>query len=152
MSRMLPSGEHTLRVMRESDLDAVLVIEQASFSSPWKRDHFIHEITAPHSTPLVAECSGAISGYLCLTALFEEAQILDIAVLPEQRGRGVARLLLEYAFSLAREKGAEFVSLEVRETNEAALYLYERLGFLRTGRRTRYYEAMNDAVLMEKIL
>ncbi|HEX9079995.1 MAG TPA: ribosomal protein S18-alanine N-acetyltransferase [Desulfuromonadaceae bacterium] len=141
-----------IRSMRESDLDAVLAIEEASFPLPWRRDHFLHELGAPHAFPLVAEADGALVGYLCLMSLFEEAQILDVAVDPQQRGKGVARMLMEHAFAVAREQGAEFMALEVRASNVPAIALYERLGFARTGTRRGYYEGKEDAVLMEKTL
>ena len=148
------SGQETIaiRPMIEPDLDAVLVIEQASFPAPWKRDHFLHEIAAPHSYPFVAECNGMVAGYVCVTALFEEAQILDIAVDPAMRGRGIALMLMERAFSQARDKGAEVMALEVRSSNLAAIALYEMLGFARCGLRASYYEGVDDAVLMEKAL
>ena len=98
--------------MAEADLDAILAIEHASFSVPWKRDHFAHELAAPYSFPFVAEHAGVIIGYVCLMSLFEEAQILDIAVAPDQRGRGIARLLMDYAIIVAREKRAELLALK----------------------------------------
>jgi ribosomal-protein-alanine acetyltransferase len=85
-------------------------------------------------------------------SLFEEAQILDIAVAPEQRGRGIARILMDCAISVAREKGAELLALEVRASNGAAITLYKRCGFVRTGLRQKYYEGRDDAVLMEMSL
>ena len=141
-----------IRPMAEAGLDAVLSIEQASFPSPWNREHFLHEIAAPHSFPFVAECDGIILGYVCLMSLFEEAQILDIAVAPEQRGKGIARLLMDHAIMTAREKRAEVLVLEVRASNISAITLYERCGFVRTGIRSKYYEGVDDAVLMEKSL
>jgi ribosomal-protein-alanine N-acetyltransferase len=148
------SGQETIiiRPMTAPDLDAVLSIEQASFPLPWKRDHFLHEITAPHSYPFIAECNGMLAGYVCVTALFEEAQILDVAVAPAMRGRGIAGILMERAFSLAREKAAGVMTLEVRSSNLAAIALYDSLGFVRTGLRVRYYEGKDDAVLMERVL
>ena len=141
-----------VRPMTGDDLDAVLTIEQVSFSTPWCRDHFEHEITAPHSFPYVAEYNGTIVGYVCLMSLFEEAQILDIAVVPEQRGRGIAQLLMDHAVAVAREKEAELLALEVRASNRAAIALYGRCGFVRTGIRLNYYEGRDDAVLMAKNL
>jgi ribosomal-protein-alanine N-acetyltransferase len=149
---MLGQETINIRPMIETDLDAVLAIEQASFPSPWKRDHFLHEIAAPHSYPFVAEYNDMLVGYVCVTALFEEAQIMDLAVDPAMRGRGIALLLMKHAFILAREKGAEVMSLEVRSTNAAAIALYESLGFIRTGCRSKYYEGKDDAVLMDKYL
>ncbi len=151
--RSMPTQPGTLiRPMAEADLDAILAIEQASFSVPWKRDHFAHELAAPYSFPFVAEHAGVIIGYVCLMSLFEEAQILDIAVAPDQRGRGIARLLMDYAIIVAREKRAELLALEVRSTNSSAITLYERCGFVRTGVRSKYYEGRDDAVLMELAL
>jgi len=138
--------------MAPADLDAILNIEQASFSVPWQREHFEHEMAAPHSFPFVAESSGSIVGYVCLMSLFEEAQILDIAVAPQQRGKGIAQLLMDHAVAVAREKKAEVLALEVRSTNSSAITLYERCGFVRTGVREKYYEGRDDAVLMEKCL
>jgi ribosomal-protein-alanine N-acetyltransferase len=149
---MFGPGTIAIRPMEESDLDAVMAIEQASFPAPWQRVHFQHELSAPHSFPFVAAADGAVAGYVCLMSLFEEAQILDIAVDPRQRGRGIARRLMERAFVVARAQGAEFVALEVRASNAAAIALYERLGFVRTGVRRGYYEGKEDAVLMERSL
>ncbi len=143
----------TIRPMQDSDLSAVLEIERRSYPHPWKRDHFLHELSAPHSFPFVAfDESGAVVGYLCLMSLFEEAQVLNLAVAPEQRGRGVGRLLMERAVELAREKGAGYLALEVRSSNVAAIGLYESFGFIRCGLRPCYYEGVEDAVLMEKPL
>lgn len=150
MRPMNQSSFPIVRPMNHADLDAVLAIERASFPAPWHREHFEHEISAAYSFPFVAEQDDIIMGYVCVMSLFEEAQILDIAVAPELRGRGVARRLLEYAILVAREKGAEVLALEVRASNGAAITLYERCGFVRTGVRVKYYEGRDDAVLMEK--
>ena len=141
-----------VRQMVEDDIDAVMAIEVVSYPAPWKHEHFRDEIAARYSWPFVAVCDGEVVGYVCLMSLFEEAQILNIAVSPSQRGKGIARILLEFAFSLALEKEAETMSLEVRASNGAALWLYEKLGFIRVGIRARYYESNEDAILMEKPL
>lgn len=138
-----------IRPMTEADLDAVLLIEKSSFPLPWKREHFLHEIGAPHSYPYVAELDGKIAGYVCLMSLFEEAQILDIAVDAAQRGSGIGRFLMEKAFEVALEKGAEVMALEVRESSAPAIGLYQALGFKRVGIRANYYESRENAVLME---
>jgi ribosomal-protein-alanine N-acetyltransferase len=135
--------------MIEADLERVLIIESASFSTPWKLEHFATELEARYSFPYVAVVDDSIVGYVCLMSLFEEAQILDIAVDPSQRGKGIARLLLSHAISVAREKDAEVLALEVRSSNIAAISLYERCGFVRSGLRYKYYEGRDDAVLMK---
>ena len=141
-----------VRPMTEADLERVLEIETASFPNPWKREHFVDELDALHSFPFVAVADKSIVGYVCLMSLFEEAQILDIAVDPGQRGRGVALRLLEHAVAVARGKNAEQISLEVRASNVSAIKLYEKCGFVCTGLRQKYYEGSEDAVLMEKRL
>jgi len=141
-----------VRPMTDGDLDAVMAIEVESSASPWNYEHFQHELTAPHSWPLVAVEVSRIIGYICLMSLFEEAQILNIAVLPDRRGRGVAKMLLERAISRALDAGAEVMALEVRASNSNAIALYERFGFKQVGIRTRYYDAAEDAILMEKII
>ena len=141
-----------IRPMTEADLDQILAIEQSSFTTPWKREHFESELSGRYSFPYVAESGGRIAGYVCLMSLFEEAQILDIAVSPDQRGRGVALALMEHACAVAREKQAEVLALEVRASSVAAIALYHRTGFRRVGVRHNYYDASEDAILMEKNL
>lgn len=140
------------RPMRDSDLDGVMAIELASYPAPWKREHFIQEIYSHTSFPFVVLFEEMIVGYLCLMSLFEEAQVLNIAVAPQQRGMGIARTLMELAVTTAREKGAEMLVLEVRESNTAAIKMYEAFGFVRYFVRKGYYEGKEDALLMEKIL
>jgi ribosomal-protein-alanine N-acetyltransferase len=146
---MLTPFEISIRLMMEADLEQVLIIETASFPAPWKREHFVSELNGRHSFPFVATAESSIVGYVCLMSLFEEAQILDIAVDPQQRGRGIARLLMDHAISVARAHSAEVLALEVRSSNIAAITLYEQCGFVRSGLRQKYYEGRDDAVLME---
>lgn len=152
MSPMSEPGTVYIRPMAKPDLDGVMAIEQVSYPTPWRREHFQQEIYSHTSFPCVAVLDEMVVGYVCLMSLFEEAQILNIAVAPQQRGRGVARMLLELAVSTARERGAEVLVLEVRESNAAAIRLYEEFGFVRYFVRKGYYEGKEDALLMEKLL
>jgi len=77
---------------------------------------------------------------------------MDIAVAPEHRAKGVGRMLLEQAIAVAREKGAERLVLEVRQSNVPAIRLYEYFGFVEYFVRRGYYEGKEDALLMEKAL
>lgn len=142
----------SIRPMAEADLDQVSRIEQASYPVPWRREHFIQELHSPLSAPFVAVRDQEVVGYLCLMSLFEEAQVLNVAVAPEQRGNGIARMLLEVAVATARQRGAEVLVLEVRESNRVAIALYESFGFVRYFVRPGYYEGTEDAILMEKPL
>ena len=140
----------TIRPMTEGDLTQVVAIEQHSFPHPWTIEHFRDELRSPHAYPLVAATAdGVIAGYLCPSLVLDEGEILDVAVREEYRGRGIGRLLTETALKGLRERGALRVSLEVRTSNEAAIALYRHLGFTVTGRRKRYYENGEDALLMD---
>ena len=139
----------TVRPMLEQDLAQVVAIEQACFPRPWTSEHFRHELIAAGSLPLVATLDDAIQGYLCLSIIQDEAEVLDIAVAPYARGCGIAVLLMDHGLSLARERGVERLFLEVRSSNDSAIGLYERYGFRRAGIRKQYYEGKEDALIME---
>lgn len=142
--------EITIRPMTEADLDEVLALENASFPSPWSRDHFRSEIVSPLAFPKVAVCrDGAMAGYICPVLVLDEGEILNVAVRPGLRGRGIGRLLVETVLDEFRQRGAAFVSLEVRPSNTVAVALYESCGFIRRGLRKAYYENGEDAILME---
>ena len=144
------SNNCVICAMKESDLEQVLVIETDSFPHPWSRIHFLDELHSPHSFPLVAlNQDGRVIGYICPMLLMDEGHILDVAVRRESRGSGIGRMLVETVMRECRERGAAFVSLEVRPSNASAITLYTALGFIETGRRKRYYESGEDALLME---
>ncbi|MDD2500239.1 MAG: ribosomal protein S18-alanine N-acetyltransferase [Geobacter sp.] len=141
-----------LRPMIEADLAEVLRIEQACFPRAWTREHFLAEICSERATPVVAELGGQVVGYLCLTVLLDEAEILDVAVDPALQGRGVGAQLVQWACAEAIRQGAMLLRLEVRATSFPAIALYERFGFVRSGLRKAYYEQGVDALLMDKNL
>jgi len=142
--------EISVRALCEKDLETVLAIESASFSRPWTRRHFLDEIESPTGFPLVAQTpDGGIAGYLCLKIVLDEAEILDVAVCDSLRCRGVGRTLVESALTRCRAVGIALLFLEVRVSNQAAISLYRRLGFRESGRRKRYYENGEDAMLMD---
>jgi ribosomal-protein-alanine N-acetyltransferase len=139
--------------MTGADLGQVMLIEQASYPAPWSRQHFLNEIEASYAFPLSAfDSDGRLIGFICPMLILDEGHILNVAVSPEYRGMGVGRLLVERVIEDCRRSSASFVSLEVRVSNHAALRLYHDLGFKETGRRKRYYENGEDAIMMECLL
>lgn len=142
----------TIRPMTEADLDAVLAIERDCFPRPWSREHFRAEVASSRAAAVVALREGQVAGYLCLTVLIDEAEILDVAVMPTRQRSGIGAALLGWACREAALRGAAVLRLEVRATSAPALTLYERFGFVRTGLRKGYYEQGVNAVLMEKNL
>lgn len=134
----------------ETDLDQVLSIEQRSFPHPWLRQHFMDELNSPYAFPLSAfDRSGMLIGYICPMLLLDEGHIMNVAVDPDQRGSGVGRLLVQQVLDDCRAEAASFVSLEVRESNLTAISLYRKMGFAQVGKRKRYYENGEDALMME---
>lgn len=144
--------EITICPMTAADLDQVLEIERKSFPHPWLHQHFIDELSSPYAFPLAAfDPAGRLLGYICPMLLLDEGHILDVAVDPEIRGAGVGRLLVEKVLEECRGNGASFVSLEVRESNLPAIALYRKIGFAEVGKRKRYYENGEDALMMEYV-
>lgn len=139
--------------MRESDLRRVLHIERRSFSIPWSEATFRGLLRRRSAALMVGEEAGEVVGYTVLWFAADEAELGDIAVLPESRGRGLGRWLLEAALAEAARRGARTVYLEVRESNTAARRLYERAGFDTAGVRPDYYtQPTEDAILMTRLV
>jgi len=148
----MDSGEPlTMASMTLDDLDEVLVIERASFQTPWSRSAFRYELTQNRvARSWVVRSGPQLVGYICLWEIGHEIHVTNIAVHPSFRRRGAARALLERTLDDARAAGAELVFLEVRPTNSEALALYESMGFRVIGRRKGYYfDTGEDALVME---
>lgn len=140
----------TIQRMTSCDLDEVMAIESKSFPRPWTREHFVDELDSPRSCPLVARTDDVgIAGYICPMIVLDEGEILDVAVRPDCRGRGIGKALVDRAIHELSARGAKIVCLEVRVSNLSAIGLYRKLGFRESGRRKGYYENGEDAILME---
>jgi ribosomal-protein-alanine N-acetyltransferase len=137
--------ELVLRPMESSDLPAAMQIDSLCFPRPWSERVWREELESPFGYYLVLEEEGEIFGHIGVRHVLDELHITTVAVLPEHRRRGYARILI--GAGLAAFPDARRVHLEVRPTNAAALALYEALGFAITGRRRRYY-GDEDALLM----
>lgn len=154
MTRPLPEGI-SFADLTAADIDAVVEIERQSFDRPWSRNLFLRELESDISRTIVArdaEGHGPILGYVCRWLVVDEVQILNLAVHPDHRRQGLGRALMAYVLDEARERLAVTMTLEVRDGNVAAIELYERLGFKRTGVRRAYYGEGRDGVLMTRSL
>jgi [ribosomal protein S18]-alanine N-acetyltransferase len=132
------------------DIDAVQVVERASFAVPWPANAFRHELTQnKNAYYLVAKEGDHIVGYAGLWLSLDEAHITTFAVLPEYRRRKIGERMLVAVFDRAGKLGAEWLTLEVRASNIGAQKLYEKYGFRPAGVRRRYYSDNNeDAIIM----
>jgi ribosomal-protein-alanine N-acetyltransferase len=147
---MIQEEEIIIEEMREDDLDEVLEIEEASFSDPWSYMMFKSELSNPISHPWVARSvSGMLAGYICFWIVETEAHVLNLAVHPMHRQKGIGSRLITASLNYWKRVGVENAYLEVRESNEVARRLYERIGFRLITRRPKYYRnPKEDAYVM----
>lgn len=135
--------------MEEKDLDQVCEIENKTFSQPWTREDFSISIKNENHIYIVAEEGNEIAGYCGLWMVAGEGQINNVAVREDFRQKGVGYGMLRYLLELGREKNQDAFTLEVRVGNEAAIRLYEKLGFRSLGIRRGFYEKpKEDANIM----
>lgn len=141
-------GTAGLRTLGYSDLPSVISIERRSFPTPWSLAMFVLELSKPSSICLAAhDPNGEIHGYLICARYDKVWHLMNVAVAPEMRRRGVAAALINEMFQRSGS-GSRF-TLEVRESNQPAIAMYEQLGFQRAGRRQRYYQDNGeDALIM----
>ena len=157
---MIDSGRVILSPMQEGDLDEVLALEQVSFTEPWTRKMFLGELRGnAFAVNVVARAgeagydmgfaAGTLLGYIMFWVVFEELHLMNLAVSPEARRRGLGATLVRHALSAGAERGVRTALLEVRASNLAALALYEGLGFAKKCLRKGYYDRpREDAVIM----
>lgn len=139
------------RKMVPEDADGVEIVEKACFDMPWSRKSFWQEASNDKAYYLLAIDENAddkIIGYTGMWVLFGEAQITNVAVMPEYRNLGIGRKMMKEIIQIAKSKGADAMTLEVRPSNDSALHLYKSLGFKSVGRRRGYYEDGEDAEIM----
>jgi ribosomal-protein-alanine N-acetyltransferase len=139
--------------MSSRDLDQVMVIER-TFSAPWTREMFHQELhQSDVSDNLVAVVGGRVAGYVLWWYVADEVHIVNVAVHPDERRRGIARRLLLDVFERARARGMSIATLEVRVHNAAAIRLYDTPGFRQIAIRKGYYaDNGEDALVMLKAL
>lgn len=138
------------RYMKEEDIDQILEVEQASFTTPWSREAFYNEIyNNKFAVYLVLEEDEKIIGYCGAWIVIDEAHVTNVAVLPEYRGKKLGEALLRKMMTVAMDRGARSMTLEVRVTNHVAQSLYRKLGFQNGGIRKNYYsDNQEDALVM----
>ncbi|OZU87374.1 ribosomal-protein-alanine N-acetyltransferase [Virgibacillus indicus] len=143
-------AEAILRKMELADVDAVMEVEKASFSKPWTIDIFYQEITDnDHAHYFVIEVDKKIIGYIGAWIIIDEAQITNIAILPEYRGYKLGEKLFGYTLKQAMLMGVARLSLEVRKSNIVAQGLYRKFGLVPGGIRKNYYtDDQEDALVM----
>lgn len=146
------SPEIVIEPLRSNaDLDAVLEVEEASFTNPWTRAMYEAELGNPGVAHfrIARERTGRAVGFCSFWLVLDEIHINNLAVLPEYRSRGIGRAMLLRVLGDARALGASRALLEVRRSNEPARRLYESTGFSVAGIRKDYYsQPVEDAIVL----
>lgn len=137
--------------MTAEHVTAVAQLEAICFSDPWSEASVAGELENPLSLWLVAVEDGQVIGYVGSQAVLDAADIMNVAIAPEHRRKGIARLLLLQLEEEMRQKDVASLTLEVRASNLPAQALYEELGYREVGRRPNYYrKPREDALILRK--
>ncbi|MGO9061947.1 MAG: ribosomal protein S18-alanine N-acetyltransferase [Candidatus Binataceae bacterium] len=139
-----------------NDLPRVFEIERLSFAQPWSLNSFRRELSLSFSRLMLAVAGTdpgerVIAGYLCRWLVAGEYHVLNVAVHPDFRQRGIGEALMAEAVAEARARKAQLMILEVRRSNLAARKLYRKFGFEERRLRRNYYGPGEDALVMELI-
>lgn len=133
-------------------LDTLLPVEQQAYSHPWTRGNFIDAMAAGYETQMLVDAQGGLVGYFVAMIVLDEVHLLNITVAPARQRQGWARILLDALALWSRQRQAQWIWLEVRESNVRARSIYAAHGYQEVGLRKNYYP-MHDgprehAVLM----
>ena len=137
--------------MKECHVSAVAELEKICFSDPWSENSVASELKNKLALWLVAEEEGTVAGYIGSQTCGDESDVMNVAVHPDFRRRGIAEALVNALVTELNDIGSHCLTLEVRASNAPAVSLYEKLGFAEIGRRKNYYRnPREDALIMRK--
>ncbi len=139
-----------IRRATEFDCEQIHTIEEASFTNPWSFEGIKKDIKNEVAYYWIATINSEVVGYVGMWDIAKEGQVTTIAVAEKARGRGVARCLINYMISFAKQTNMTSIFLEVRRSNEVAKSLYEGAGFEMIATRKGYYtKPKEDALIFE---
>jgi ribosomal-protein-alanine N-acetyltransferase len=134
--------------MNESHVSQIAQLETVCFSDPWSEKSIASELNNALSLWLVALDGETVAGYIGSQAVMGEADVMNVAVAPRYRRQGVAENLVNLLVAALAERGNYSLALEVRESNQAAISLYQKLGFTQVGFRPGYYRNPKEGALI----
>lgn len=139
--------------MNENHVRQIAELERLCFHDPWSENSIASELGNRLSVWLVALDEDKVVGYVGSQTVIDETDMMNIAVHPDYRNRGVATALIVELTQQLRMRGSKGLMLEVRESNSAAISLYEKHGFLQVGCRRNYYRnPRENALILRKEL
>ncbi len=141
----------------KNDIAHILKIEKVSYPKPWDEKAFLVEYSKfIHGAAvfIVAkeESTGELNGYAIADIITDFLHVSNVAVKPEARRKKTGEMLMKALEAEAFKRGLSAITLEVRAVNESAVNLYKKLGYIEKGRREKYYDGIDDAILMWKYL
>lgn len=137
--------------MNLSHVEEIAELEKICFSDPWSAKSILSELDNPLSLWLTAIEENCVAGYVGSQTVLGETDMMNIAVRPENRRQGIGEALIEALVDQLKQIGSHCLTLEVRISNEPAIKMYEKLGFVMVGRRPRYYQnPREDALILRK--
>ena len=137
--------------MTASHVPQVAQLEAICFQDPWSERSVASELTNPLSLWLVAQQEGQVVGYIGSQSVCGESDMMNVAVHPDYRRRGIAEAMVNALVEQLIHGGNTCLTLEVRSSNEGAIALYEKLGFVQVGKRPGYYRnPREDALILRK--
>lgn len=151
MGKELVRSEMTITTMGQEHVSQVAELEKQCFSDPWSEKSVASELENPLSLWLVALEGDTVAGYVGSQTVMGETDMMNVAVSPAYRRRGIARELIQALLRELARQGSHRLTLEVRASNAPARALYESLGFAQVGRRPNYYRnPKEDALILGK--
>ena len=140
-----------LTEMKACHVAQIAQLEKLCFSDPWSERSIASELDNKLAYWLVALEGDTVAGYIGSQTVLDETDMMNVAVHPDYRRRGIAEALVTGLVEALKEKKSHCLTLEVRASNEPAQKLYEKLGFSQIGRRPRYYHnPREDALILRK--
>lgn len=139
--------------MTADHVASVAELEKLCFRDPWSEKSVASELNNPLSLWLVALEDGGVVGYVGSQTVMDETDMMNVAVHPDHRRRGIGQQLIDELVRRLEKQGSVSLTLEVRASNEPAKQMYEKLGFAIAGRRPNYYRnPKEDALILRKML
>lgn len=138
-------------LMNEAHVAQIAQLEKRCFSDPWSENSIRNELTGRLSLWVVALDGDTVAGYVGSQSVLGESDMMNVAVAPEYRRRGIAQALIQELIRRLSQQGNRSLMLEVRASNTPAITLYHKLGFAQVGRRPNYYRnPKEDALILRK--
>ena len=134
--------------MTVAQVTAVADLEKVCFSDPWSEKSVASELDNPLALWLVALDGDTVAGYIGSQTVMDETDMMNVAVAPSHRRMGIGEQLVMTLVGKLQKRGSHCLTLEVRDSNEPARSLYEKLGFEQVGRRPNYYRNPREEALI----